>query len=192
MGDLPNLPVTVTTDWWALGLQMLIALVSFGVTILAVVLGVRYSLKSFYTQKWWETKAEAYAQIIRDFKEHFFDLVGFGFTVNLIITHLELKETDPNVINCLKLELSGKYEKILSLSTDIIEIAYKHSFYLNGDAQKILHNCGNCILSNDGFYKHYDNGDYNNLLLVVEEQIEVIKEAIVDLERLLKMDLNIT
>lgn len=60
VGDLPNLPVTVATDWWAI---IVVGLLSGLGTVAGVYLGIRLSLKSFYSQKWWEKRSDAYGLV---------------------------------------------------------------------------------------------------------------------------------
>lgn len=101
MSEEADLIVNVLTDWPAIKVGAYVAISAAALsaigTVAGVYLGIKLSLKSFYSQKWWERRADAYIQVLQDLEKVFrsaVSIIGFHKEGGTDLSALKLLEVN--------------------------------------------------------------------------------------------------
>jgi len=141
---------------------------SIVVAVLASYLTVRFSLRKFYTEKWWERKCNAYIGIIESLHD--------------IILFLEIKQTDYGQGTGLSVEKEKEIQESYKIAYQKVKKATDiGSFLISKDAEDILIELRNRPTLDPEEYPWFEIYDEENKHHIIA-LTEFIKSAKTDLK----------
>ncbi len=174
VASLPELPVRIATDWLAI---IVVGLLSGLSAVAGVYLGIKLSLKSFYSQRWWDRKADAYVSCLDSIHIYHSILVELEAA-------LKLHNNGQQAIQ------SGLSQFVKSKNLDtcqVSDVAFKNKVYLSPKAWELLR---------DGFLRDFlksiQAGQYKSAEKEVGDLLNELYNLAGELEKVMLLDLGVS